>query len=202
MNIRGLLGLAICLLFLAFSAGLAHAGFIPRMAAEIADELDAQLAARMGMAERPLRNVTMLITTPADLGNLNATSALSRLVAEEMSTWFVSVGYRVQEMRKGRMVLFAPGKGELLLTRKANLLEKKNIDGAVILAGTYTVTSKHVRFNMKLIHTASSEVLAMASSTLPMTPEVREMVRGSGGLNFTGLQPTVSTRLGSPTALY
>ena len=189
-------------LSLLLAAASAQAGLLPRIAAEMADELDAQLAAHLNLPERPVRNVSMLVTTPADLGNLEQTSPLSRLVAEEMSTWFVSVGYRVQEMRKGRMILFAPGKGELLLTRRANLLQQKNIDGTVILAGTYTVTSKHVRFNMKLIHTASNEVLAMCSATVPMTPEVREMIMGYGGLNFTGLEPSVSTRLGSPLAAY
>lgn len=182
--------------------GQALAGTLPKMAADMADELDAQLAQRMGMSQRPLRDVSMLVTTPADLGNLQATSALSRLVAEEMATWFVSMGYNVQELRKGRMVLTAPGKGELLLTRRSNLLEQKNIDSAVILAGTYTVTSRHVRFNMKLIHTASNEVLAMCSASLNMTPEVRELVLGSGGLNYTGLEPNVSTRLHSPTSMY
>jgi len=190
------------LLLLSSLASPAMAGTLPKMAAEMADELDAQLARKLAMSQRPLRDVAMLVTTPADLGNLQATSALSRLVAEEMATWFVSVGYKVQELRKGRMVLTAPGKGELLLTRQANLLDQKNIDSAVILAGTYTVTSKHVRFNMKLIHTASNEVLAMCSSSLDMTPEVREMVLGGGGLNFTGLEPSVSTRLGSPTSMY
>lgn len=190
----------LCLVFV-FAAATVQAGMLPNLAAEMADELDAQLAQRMGMGQRPLRDVSMLVTTPADLGNLQSTSPLSRLLAEEMATWFVSVGYQVQELRKGRMVLSAPGKGELLLTRRANLLEKKNIDSAVILAGTYTVTSKHVRFNMKLIHTASSDVLAMCSASLPMTPEVREMV-GGGLSSATGLEPSVSTRLGETTALY
>ncbi len=183
------------------AATTAQAGMLPNLAAEMADELDAQLAQRMGMGQRPLRDVSMLVTTPADLGNLQSTSPLSRLLAEEMATWFVSVGYQVQELRKARMVLSAPGKGELLLTRQANLLERKNIDSAVILAGTYTVTSKHVRFNMKLIHTASSDVLAMCSASLPMTPEVREMAGGGMG-SVTGLEPSVSTRLGSSAAMY
>lgn len=195
MKLRLIALVLLCLVFV-FAAATAQAGLLPNLAAEMADELDAQLAQRMGMSQRPVRDVSMLVTTPADLGNLQITSALSRLVAEEMATWFVSMGYRVQELRKARMVLTAPGKGELMLTRRANLLSQQNIDSAVILAGTYSVTSKHVRFNMKLIHTASNEVLAMCSSSLPVTPEVRELVLGGGSVSFTGLEPSVSTRLG------
>lgn len=175
----------------------ACANLLPDLAATMAHELDAQLAQRMGQSEGPVRDVTLLITTPASLGNLEQTNALSRLVAEEMATWFVSMGYRVQEMRRARMVLFAPRKGELLLTREANLLSGKNIDAAVILAGTYTVTSKNIRFNMRLLHAASNDVLAMCSGTLAMTPEAREMLRGTPGLNYTGIEPRVSTRLGA-----
>lgn len=180
------------------TAATAQAGTLPNLAASIADELDAQLAQRLNVGERPVRGLAMLVTTPVSLDNLEESSTLGRLIAEECATWFVSVGYKVQEMRKSRMILFAPGKGELLLSRRSNLLEMQNIDASIILSGTYTITSKHVRFNMKLLHAASNEVLAMASATLPMTAEVREMLLGSGGVNFSGIEPSVSTRLNDP----
>lgn len=176
----------------------ARAGILPDLAAQISQELNAQLAQRLNAGNSTMQGVSMLVTTPVSLGNLEQSSPLGRLMAEECATWFVSVGYKVQEMRKSRMVLFSPGEGEFLLSRKANLLEIKNIQAAVILAGTYTITSKNVRFNMKLIHTASNEVLAMCSATMPMTQEVREMLLGSGGLSYTGIEPSISTRLGDP----
>ncbi len=120
----------------------AAAGMLPNMAAEMADELDAQLAQRFGISKRPLQNISLIMTTPVSLGNFEATSPMARLVAEEMSTWFVSAGYNVKEIRRGQNILFAPNRGEFLMTRKARLLQRKNMGTELIVTGTYTVTSK------------------------------------------------------------
>ncbi len=193
-----LAALALCLIMAAPQA-LAR-GMLPALAAEMADELDAQLARRLNAGERPLQGMSMMITTLAHLDNLESTTSLGRLMSEEFATWFASMGYRVQEIRKGRMLLFAPGKGEFLLTRRSNLLETENAEAALILAGTYSVTHKHVRFNVKLLHAASNEILAMCSGTAPLGPETRQLLMGTPGLNYTGIEPSVSTRLGPQNA--
>ncbi len=192
--IRVLSVLTVCLALMAPQA-LAK-GILPSLAAEMANELDAQLARKFNAVERPLQGMSMMITTLAHLDNLESTSSLGRLMSEEFATWFASMGYKVQEIRKGRMLLFAPGKGEFLLTRRSNILETQNVEASLIFAGTYSVTHKHVRFNVKLIHAASNEILAMCSGTAPLGSETRELLMGTPGLNYTGIEPSVSTRLG------
>ncbi len=176
-------------------------GMLPAMAAEMADELDAQLSEKLGLAERPARGYTLILTTPVNLANLEMVSPLARLFAEEMSTWFVASGYRVQEIRKSRNILFAPDKGEMLLTRRVNMLDQKNIQSSIILAGTYTTTSKNIRLNIRLIHAATNEVLAMASGTLPVCGEVRELMDDGLGQGLVPVKPAVATRI-RPGAQY
>ena len=171
----------------------AAAGMLPNMAAEMADELDAQLAARFNIRKRPLQNMTLVMTTPVSLGNFEVSSPLARLMAEEMSTWFVSAGYNVKEIRRGQDILFAPHRGEFLLTRKSRLLQRRNMGTELIVTGTYTVTSKHVRFNMRIVHAATNDILAMCSATLPMDSEAYELAGvdaggGGGGAQYPGHQ--------------
>lgn len=166
----------------------ALAGALPDLAAEMADELDQQVAERVGGAG----GLSLLVTTPVSLGDLEKSCPLARLLAEEMATWFVSMGYRVQEIRKGQSILFAEETGELLLTRKVDLIEQRSVKGALILTGTYTVTTRNVRFNIRLLHAASGEVMAMASGTMRLTGEALELV-GDGTMPPMRIRPSVAT---------
>lgn len=171
----------------------AQAGVLPDMAAEAADELDAQLARRMGQFTRPMQNMTLMVTTPVNLNNLETSSPLARLLAEELATWFVSMGYNVQELRKGKAILFAPQMGEMMLTRRANLLDQRNMQGAIILTGTYVVTSRTVRFNLRFMEAANNNVIAMTSCSIPVGRETLDLLTESP--NFTSVRPSVATRI-------
>jgi hypothetical protein len=179
----------LALLALAATAGPAAAGVLPDMAAELADELNSQLAAKHGGG----KGVTLIITTPVNLSTLESASPLARLMAEEMSTWFVSLGYRVQEIRRSSNILFSPQKGEMILTRRAQMLDQRTPQAALILTGTYTATSQRVRFNMRLMHAATNEIVAMASGTLPVNREVYELM-GDGAMSM-GIRPSVATKI-------
>lgn len=190
--------LAVCLAMPAAALG----GMLPETAAGIAEELDTQLAKRLEIPERPVQGRTLIVTTPVNLNNLDVTSPLARQLAEEMTTWFVRSGYRVQEIRKGKNILFEPLSGETLLTRRVRLLDQGNVQSALILAGTYITTTKNVRFSIRLIHAPTNEVLAMSSRTLPVSAEMYELItdygagQGKGGRAFSALKPSVGTRLG------
>jgi len=181
----------ILLLALCSLAAPAAAGVLPDMAAELADELHSQLALKMGGS----KGYSMIVTTPVNLSTLESASPLARLIAEEMSTWFVSLGYRVQEIRRSNNILFSPNKGEMILTRRAQMLDQKTPAASLILTGTYTATSRNVRFNMRLMNAATSEIVAMASGTLPVNREVYELM-GDGSMSM-GIRPSVGTKLAS-----
>jgi hypothetical protein len=173
------------------TAGLACAGALPDMAAELADELNSQLVSRHGGGQ----GVSMIITTPVNLSTLETASPLARLMAEEMSTWFVSMGYRVQEIRRSSNILFSPQKGEMVLTRRAQMLDQRTPQAALILTGTYTVTSRNVRFNFRLMHAGTNEIVAMTSGTLNVNREIAELMSDNGmGM---GIRPSVATKISS-----
>ncbi len=175
-------------------AAPALAGGVPETARDLAAELDAQIVERLQLVEGPAKGQVLMVTTPASLDDLEMSSPLARLFAEELASWFVQAGYRVQDIRKGKTVLFAPKTGELLLTRDVQLLAENQAPSALILVGTFTETSRSVRFNIKLIHAPDNEVLAMSSRTIPMSPELAELATDANRSRLTRLKPTVSTK--------
>jgi hypothetical protein len=138
------------------------------------------------------------VTVPADVNDLDASNPLARQMGEELARWFVQAGYAVQEIRKGNTVLIEPGNGEKLLTRRDNLLDKRNVESTAILTGTYSVTSKNVRFNIRVLHTSTQEVLGMSTVSVPLTAEVRSLLGGGSGRQagiVAGIAPSVGTLL-------
>lgn len=188
-----LLAAAAALALLALAAP-ALAGGVPETARDLAAELDAQIVDRLQLVEGPAKGLLLMITTPASLDDLEQSSPLARLFAEELASWFVQAGYRVQDIRKGKTVLFSPKTGELLLTRDVQLLAEGQVSSALILVGTFTETSRSVRFNIKLLHAPDNEVMAMSSRTIPMSPELAELATDANRQRLTRNKPTVSTK--------
>ncbi len=169
------------LLLLAVGTALANGqdGRVAQAASAMGREMDRQLAARLGQ-ESPVSGVSLASTTPVDLSNLEVSNALALQMQEELMRWFVSAGYSAQEIRKGKDILVRPEHGELLLTRKEDLLAKKTVTSNLVLAGTYSLTPQAVRFNMRFIDTATEEIYAMSSVTLLLGPELRSLLAPIG----------------------
>ncbi len=148
----------------------------------------------LAMRQRELRqSITIMTTIPVNVNNLKVSCPLARQMTEEISTILVSAGYRVQEIRKGKEILFQEQQGEMLLTRDTGQLAKRHVSSVAVLTGTYVITPEQVRFSMRLLHTPSNEVLAMASATVPITPDVRPLLEENSVP--TKITPSVNTRL-------
>ncbi|MFW5733883.1 MAG: FlgO family outer membrane protein [Oceanidesulfovibrio sp.] len=186
--------LILSLLLLLIFAGPAMGAKLPAMAQALAEDLSLQIADKLGQSVLGKNGPALIVTTPVNLNDLETASPLSRLLAEEMATHFTKSGYQVQEIRKGTSVLFRPQTGELMLTRRVHLLSERAVQSALVLTGTYTTTSKHVRFNIRLVHAASEEVLAMSSMSLPLDSEARELLGDAMTSREPGLAPSVYTR--------
>lgn len=181
-------------------SGAALAATVPQAASAVGREMDRQVLSRLGQSEAPAKGVSLCITTPVDVNNLEASSPLARQMQEEIARWFVQAGYNVLEIRKGADLLFEPATGEMLLTREDRLLGNRSVTSTAIVAGTYTVTAENVRFNIRLVSTKNREILAMSTVTVPMNREVaslaRSSARGSGIYGGSALiEPTVVTLL-------
>lgn len=178
---------------------------VPQAASAAGREMDRQLVKRLDQSEPPAKGVSLSVTTPVNINDLESSCTLARQMQEEVARWFVQAGYDVSEIRKGRDILFEPGMGEMLLTRKDRLLGSRSVNSGAIITGTYTVAQDHVRFNIRMICTKSRQTLAMSTVTLPMNREIRALARSGGKKAVCGgeagssyglpIEPTVVTLL-------
>ena len=186
-----------CTLVALTQAGAAFAATVPQAASAMGREMDRQVVASLGQGESPAQGVALFVTTPVNVNNLEESNPLARQMQEELSRWFVQSGYEVQEIRQGTDLLFEPETGELLLTRNTELLGSTGADGPSVLTGTYVVSSRNVRFNIRLVHLGTRRVLAMSTMTVPINAEVSSLLQtpGQGGMSGAPIQPTVITQL-------
>ena len=146
-----------------------------KAAAAMGREMHRQLAERFG--EQDGSNAfSMIVTTPVDLNNLEESNAVARQMQEELSRWFIQAGYNVQEVRQGKALLMRPSTGELLLTRNKDLIPDKEARSALTLVGTYSISSRNMTFNVRLVRTGGPDVYAMSNITLPVSGELRSML--------------------------
>lgn len=192
----------ISLLLLILLPATTFASTVTPYVAQLGHEMDLQLAARFGHDQGAINGITVAVTTPVDVNNLEETNAVARQVQEEISAWLVSAGYSVQEIRKGRAILRRPEAGELLLTRQQELAALHKTRSAIVLTGTYVVTARSITFNIRLMQTGGTEVYAMASRTIPINGEIRSMIHssstghgGSSGVGGMLIEPSVFNRL-------
>lgn len=169
---------------------------IPKTAQSIAAELDGQLAERLGMLEGPAKGTTLILTTPVDLENMEQSCPLARLLGEELAYWFVKNGYRVREVRRTKHLMLEPGTGELSLSRDLRFVDTRYVNSAVMLTATYAQTSKNVRFNVRLLHAPTGEVLAMAGNTIRITSETTQLLDDEAQSRARRIRPSVRTVIG------
>jgi hypothetical protein len=170
---------------------------VPQAASAMGRELDRQMVERLQQPEPPAKGVSLFVTTPVCINDLEEANPLARQMEEELARWFVQAGYPVQEIRKGAEMYFDPATGEMLLTRNVERLGAESPNSAAVLVGTYAVTSRNVRFNIRIVQTSSLTVLAMSTITVPLNGEVASLLRdpsGKGGSSG-ALEPTVFTHL-------
>lgn len=159
---------------------------VPSAAESIGKQLDEQIIHRYAALShagsqnqrvaRTRAKMVILGTVAANLNDLNASCPLSRQMSEEISSYMMKRGYRFQELRKGSYIRIHPTTGEMLLTRDVKNLEAPVGVGHAILAGTYVVGTNNIRFNMRLIHVSSNEVLAMASASVPISDDIAPLL--------------------------
>lgn len=172
--------------------------YYPQYARIMADELDTQLAGRLGFNHTTTRGLQWLVvTTPTDLNNMGQAAPLARAMAEQLGSAMNGKGYYVQEIRKTSEVIFDKSQGEFMLSRDVRALATKQFQGTLIMAGTYVATPQGVRFNVEVMDARNNDVLAKTSSVMPMSLPVAYLMESSSGGRGT-IRPTVATVPGVP----
>ena len=160
-------------------------GTIPYAGKSVAQSLDEQLMTRYAghgsesarVREGIARARFMIMgTTPVNLNSLAESCPLARQMTEEVSSQLMALGYRYEELRKGKAIRFDRRTGELNLTRNVKQLTHAYGQGQAVLAGTHVISDTSVRFSFSLIHTLTNEVLAKASVTVPITEDMYSLL--------------------------
>jgi hypothetical protein len=165
-----------------------------KAAAAMGREMDRQLSERFGRQEGSINGISLIVTTPVDLNNLEESNSVARQMQEELNLWFIQAGYSVQEVRRGKALLMRPSTGELLLTRNKDLILENEVRSALVMTGTYMLTSRHMVFNIRLMQTDGNEIYAMSNISLPISGELRSLISFNSSNDYL-IEPSVFSRL-------
>ncbi|WP_462323693.1 FlgO family outer membrane protein [Desulfoplanes sp.] len=162
----------------------------------LGQDLVHQLRTRAARRGNDLGRSEFVVTTPANLDNLDQTSPLARCVAEDLSMWLVRHGYSVKEIRRSDAIVMEPGLGEMGLTRDPDSLYKTTATGTLLVTGTYTVVNDQVLFHIRIVEAGSNRVLAMGPLRLTRTSDTDILLTHNDKRGRTSLfTPTVKTSL-------
>ncbi len=118
----------------------------------------------------------ILITSIADITNVDTTSAFGLMVSEQMGDRLVQVGFPIVDLRARRDVAVRRKGGEFMLSRDILKISKEHAAVAVLL-GTYTAAVNHVYVSTRLVRASDNRILASYDFKLPMGPDTRKMTR-------------------------
>lgn len=109
----------------------------------------------------------IILTTFVNLDNLSESSALGRMIPQQMATRLIQGGHEIIDLRLRRdTLLIKEHEGEFALSRKvAEIAGDK--EARWILVGTYSVVYDQVYVNAKILQVADGLTMAAADYSLP-----------------------------------
>ena len=75
----------VCLTATGARASKSIEGTVPQAASALARQIDRQVAERLMQADTPAQGVSLAVTVPVDVNDLDASSPLARQMAEELA---------------------------------------------------------------------------------------------------------------------
>lgn len=169
-------------------------GYVPACAQNIVESMDKQLLVLLG-EQYSRKDLRIVLTVPVSVNDFDKSNALARQVAEEISNELKTKGYRVLEIRRGKSIKITPKEGEFLLSRHKSKLLNAPVSAELIMTGTYTVTDKSVRYNCRLLHAGSHEIIASGNGTVPIYAEIYPLLEENPKDAQSNLLPSVKTKL-------
>lgn len=120
----------------------------------ISDMLLAQSKIRIGQSD------PVLVASFVNINNLQESSTLGRMLAEQVSSRLSQLGYRVIDMRlRTKSVFMEEGKGEFLLSRDLQEVGRKHNASAVIV-GTYGETMGGIYVSARIVNPQNSTIIS------------------------------------------
>jgi hypothetical protein len=115
------------------------------------------------LSEAPELNggATLVVSSIAEVTNLDHSSAMGNIVADMIRTRLVQQGHTTSEFRLRNALTFNHGEGEFLLSRNRRAL-MGSPNAAAIVTGTYAVSFDKVYISLKLVAASNARILSGA----------------------------------------
>jgi len=120
------------------------------------------------------RGKPILVTSIADVDNLDQSSSFGRIVSEQIGSRLSQLGYTIVES-KLRGTLAVNGNGEFMLSRDARKIAAAH-DAQAVVTGNYAAGSESAIVSLKLIRLTDAKVLAAFDYSMPMGPNTRSLM--------------------------
>jgi TolB-like protein len=120
----------------------------------------------------------LLITTIADIDNLEDSTSFGRLIAEQLAARFAQRGYIVIEAKLQSGLFMIPRTGEFVLSHQLRQLGQ-HYRARTVVAGTYAVAKDKVYLTLKMLDCKSSEVISSYAYTLPLGSNTLNLLQNS-----------------------
>jgi TolB-like protein len=126
----------------------------------------------------------VLVSTFANEDDLENSSPLGRLLAEQVGTVLSRAGFDVLEVRLRRDLGMRPTGGEFALSRRAELLASENADAEAVLVGSYTADADTVFVSARLVRTTDQVVAAAHDWAFPNRGLAARLLADRGNEDF------------------
>ncbi len=117
----------------------------------------------------------LLTATFVNVNALDSSSALGRIVAEQIASRFAQQGFTMIELKLRNNIFVREGSGEFILSRNVQDISRSH-NVAAVVAGTYAVGKTSVYVSARLIRATDNLILAGYDYSLPLGPDTRALV--------------------------
>ena len=117
----------------------------------------------------------IIVASLVNVNDLQESSALGRIVAEQVRSRLTQLGYTTQELRYRGSVLVRAGNGELVLSRDVRNISNAQQAQAVI-AGVYAVAESSVYVTLRIVRAADGIVISSADYALQKGEDVTTLL--------------------------
>ena len=117
----------------------------------------------------------ILVASIVDIDNLELSSTLGRLIAEQVGSRLAQMGYLVKELKLRGQLLVREQSGEFVLSRDIKRIRGK-YDAQTIVAGTFASGNNVVYINLRLIRAEDARVVSSVDYTIPIDQNVFSLI--------------------------
>lgn len=120
----------------------------------------------------------ILVTSLANIDNLEDSTSLGRLIGEQLSIRFAQHGYTVIEPKLHKDLIMIPRTGEFMFSREVfEIARQQDID--MVVAGTYATAQDEIYITLKMLNCRNGKIMSSYAYALPLGPNTLALLQKS-----------------------